>query len=139
MNSLLVKFNQLSNHPDLAKLLLRLGFGGMFLLHGINKIFVGTEFIQAKFIEFGMPGFFAQAVYLGEVVVPVLLIIGVLTRLSAFIGVGTCVFVTILMHSHNFFTLNQHGGWVVEGVAVYLVGFLAIMLLGSGKYALKAD
>lgn len=139
MNALINKFNQFVSHPDLAKFVLRIGFAGLFLLHGIHKIHGGVAFIEGKFLEFGMPAFFAYAVYLGEVVAPILIIIGLFTRLSAFVCVMTSVVVIILMHSHNFFSLTKVGAWSIEGIATFLCGFLAIMLLGSGKYALKAD
>lgn len=139
MNKLIQTFNQIVNQPDLAKLVLRIGFAGLFLLHGIHKLHSGVAFIEGKFLEFGLPTFFAYAVYLGEVIAPLFIIVGVLTRLSAFICVMTSVVVIILMHSHNFFSLTKVGAWSIEGIATFLCGFLAIMLLGSGKYALKAD
>ncbi|KGQ69483.1 DoxX subfamily protein [Chelonobacter oris] len=139
MNRLLTKFNQAVDHPELAKFLLRIGFSGMFLLHGVHKIFAGTAFIQGKFVELDLPGFFAYAAYIGEVVAPILIILGIFTRLSAFIAVGTSLIVILLMHSGDFFTLSRVGAWSVEGIATFLFGFLAIMLLGSGKYALKPN
>lgn len=139
MNALIDKFNQLVDGPDFAKLVLRIGFGGFFLLHGIHKLFGDLSFIEGKFVEFGMPAFFAYAVYLGEVVAPVLIIIGLWTRLSAFIGVASSVVIVILMHADHLFTLSKTGAWVIEPVGTFLVGFLAIMLLGSGKYAVKPD
>ena len=139
MNALINKFNQLVSQPDLAKLVLRIGFAGLFLLHGLHKMHHGVAFIEGKFLEFGLPSFFAYAVFLGEVAAPILIIIGLFTRLSAFVCVMTSVVVIILMHSHNFFSLTKVGAWSIEGIATFLCGFLAIMLLGSGKYALKQD
>ncbi|WP_373777674.1 DoxX family protein [Glaesserella sp.] len=139
MNSYIQKFNRFVSHPELAKLLLRIGFAGLFLFHGVHKIWGGVSFIEGKFIEIGLPGFFAYAVYLGEVISPILIMVGLFTRLNAFICVGTSVVVILLMHSTNFFTLTKVGAWSVEGIATFLFGFLAIMLFGSGKYAVKPD
>ena len=139
MHTLINKFNQMVNAPDVAKLILRIGFAGLFLLHGVHKIHGGVSFIEGKFISFGLPAFFAYAVYLGEVVAPTLIIIGFWTRLSAFVGVMTSIVIVILMHSANLFSLTKTGAWIIEPIATFLVGFLAIMLLGSGKYAIKAD
>lgn len=139
MNDLITKFNQACNQPDLAKLLLRIGFAGLFLFHGVHKIYGGTAFIQGLFTQHGLPAEFAYLVYLGEVIAPLAILIGVWTRLFAFLSVGTCVVVIWLMHTNDFFSLTKVGAWSVEGVATFLFGFLAIMLLGSGKYALKQD
>lgn len=139
MNTFIAKFNQICDAPDLAKLLLRIGFAGFFLFHGIHKIYGGTEFIQGLFTQNGLPASLAYLIYLGEVLAPIAMLIGVWTRFSAFIGVGTCVVVILLMHMNHFFTLTKVGAWVGEGVGTFLFGFLAIMFLGSGKYALKAD
>lgn len=139
MNALINKFNQIVDAPDAAKLILRLGFAGLFILHGIHKIYGGVDFIAGKFVEIGLPGFFAYSVYLGEVIAPFLIIIGIWTRLSAFICVMTSVVIIYLMHAAHLFTLAKTGTWIIEPVATFLFGFLAIMLLGSGKYAVKAD
>lgn len=139
MNDLIAKFNQACNQPDLAKLLLRIGFAGLFLFHGVHKIYAGTDFIQGLFTQNGLPASLAYLVYLGEVIAPLAILIGVWTRLFAFLSVGTCVVVVWLMHTHDFFSLTKVGAWSVEGVATFLFGFLAITLLGSGKYALKQD
>lgn len=139
MNDLIAKFNQACNQPDLAKLLLRIGFAGLFLFHGVHKIYGGTDFIQGLFTQHGLPASLAYLVYLGEVIAPLAILIGVWTRLFAFLSVGTCVVVVWLMHTNDFFTLTKVGAWSVEGVATFLFGFLAITLLGSGKYALKQD
>lgn len=139
MTAFISKFNQYCDMPDIAKLLLRIGFAGLFLFHGIHKIYGGTEFIQGLFMKNNLPAFFAYLIYLGEVIAPLAILVGFWTRFFAFIGVGTCVVVIGLMHLDHLFTLTPVGAWVIEGVATFLFGFLAIMLLGSGKYALKAD
>lgn len=136
---LLNAFNQAVNSPDLAKLLLRVSFSALFLLHGIHKLESGLGFIEGKFVEFGLPASLAYLTYIAEIVTPILMILGVFTRISAFVTAIGCVVIVVLMHSHDFFTLTRVGAWAVEGVATYLIGFTAITLLGSGKYALKAD
>lgn len=137
--NLLKTFNQAVNSPDFAKLFLRVTFSVMFLLHGIHKIESGVGFIEGKFIEFGLPGAFAYLAYIAEIITPILMILGVFTRISAFITAAGCVVIVIFMHSHDFFALTKVGAWAVEGIATYLFAFITIMLLGSGKYALKAD
>lgn len=138
MQALLNWLDSLLDKDDLGKLILRVSFGFMFLLHGIHKIFGGTEFIQGLFVQNGLPAFFAYGVYLGEVIVPVLIIIGLFTRLSAIVWVGTSLMVIWLMHADNLFTVDKVGAWAAEGIGVYLFAALAIMLIGPGKYALES-
>lgn len=133
------KFNQTMNNPELAKLILRLGFATMFLLHGVHKALHGTDFVQGLFTNLGLPAELAYLAYFGEVIAPIAIIAGVFTRLFASVCVGNCIVVMILMHSSDFFSLTKVGAWSVESIATFFVGFLAIMLLGSGKYAIKAD
>ncbi len=125
--------------PDIGKLVLRVGFALMFLLHGIHKIYGGTDSIQGLLVGHGLPAFIAYGVYLGEVVAPLLIIVGVFTRLSSIFVIGTCLVVIYLLHMNDFFSLNKFGGWAVEGIAVYLFAGIATLFLGSGKYALRPD
>ncbi len=138
MKVVIQNFNKLFDYDDLGKAILRISFGFMFLLHGIHKIFDGTAFIQGLFVDRGLPGFFAYGVYLGEVVVPILIILGLLTRISSIIWIGTSVVVVILMHSDNLFALNKVGAWVAEGIGVYLFAAITLLLTGAGKYSLDA-
>ncbi|EPF9727925.1 DoxX family protein [Vibrio fluvialis] len=137
MKALLNGLDSLLDKDDLGKLILRVSFSVMFLLHGIHKIYGGTEFIQGLFVKHGLPAFFAYGVYLGEVVVPILIILGVLTRLSCIVWIGTSLVVIWLMHADNLFTLNKVGAWAAEGIGVYLFVAIAITLMGPGKYALE--
>lgn len=137
--NLIKQFNQWVNHPDLAKLILRVGFSALLLFHGVHKIYDGTDFVQSLLVAHGLPTFIAYGVYVGEVIAPALMIVGIYTRLSAFIGIGTCGFIIYLAYIEPFFTLNEHGAWSLEPVAVYLFAFLAVMFAGSGKYAIKPD
>ncbi|AIW19548.1 DoxX family protein [Vibrio coralliilyticus] len=125
------------DYPDLGKLILRVSFSLMFLLHGAHKIYAGTDFIQGLFLDVGLPAFFAYGVYLGEVVAPILIILGIYTRLSSVLVMGTCVVVIGLMHTGDFFSLNQYGAWAVEDVGTYLFASIGVMLLGSGRHAVK--
>lgn len=139
MNALIKEFDRKVSNPDIGKLVLRVSFAFMFLLHGIHKIYGGTDFIQGLFVQHGLPAFFAYAVYIGEVLVPIVLILGVYTRLASVVFIGNCLVVLWLMHSGNFFALNKVGAWAAEGIGVYLFASIAILFLGSGKYALRPD
>lgn len=128
---------------NLGKLVLRLSVGGMLLTHGISKIqtFESTlAWIQGVVSALGLPEFMAYGVFLGEVVAPVLLILGVLPRLSS-LAIMATMSVAILSHTIGengkaLFSLGDFGGWNYELQGLYLFGALAIFIMGSGKIAL---
>ncbi len=123
----------------IAKLLLRLTVGILVLLHGTAKIInPGTlEHIGQNLSDIGLPSLLAYAVYLGEVLGPLMIIFGFNTRTGALLVVINMVFAVILVHSHQLLQLTNHGGWALELQGLYLFGALTIALLGSGKYAIK--
>lgn len=137
--TILIKFNQVVDMPELAKFILRVGFAVLFLLHGLHKMQTGVDFVGSKFVEFGLSASFAYLAYIAEVVAPILMILGIFTRLAAFFAASGAVVIMILMHFNDFFSLTNVGAWSVESIATFFFGFVVVMLLGSGKYALKAD
>lgn len=127
---------KLTKNIDLGLLILRVAIGLMMLLHGIEK-FKGVSFIEGMLIAKGLPAFIAYGVYVTEIVAPLLLIVGYRTRLAGVVyilGVLTAIF---LVHAKDIFTLNQHGGWGIELLGLYLFSALAILFTGAGKYAVS--
>lgn len=49
------------------------------------------------------------------------------------------LFALVLTHRAELFTLTEMGGWALELQAFFLFSGLAILLLGSGRLALKPD
>lgn len=139
MNGLIDRLESKLDFPDIGKLILRVSFSIMLLLHGAHKVYAGTDFIQGLFTNLGLPAFFAYAVYIGEVVAPILVALGIYTRLASTFMIGTCLVVIGLLHLGDFFTLDKFGAWAVEGIATYLFASIAILLLGPGKYALRPE
>ncbi len=63
---------------DTGKLILRLTLGILILLHGLFKITGGgVGGIGGMLSSHGLPGFLAYGVYIGEILAPVLLIVGI--------------------------------------------------------------
>lgn len=122
-------FIRATSHPDFGKLLLRLTFGILMLFHGV-------DWISAMLIAKGLPGFIAYGVFIGEIVTPVMIIIGLFTRQAAFIYAFNLLVATLLVGMDKFFTLTKVGAWGLENEALYFLGGLCIMFLGAGKYAL---
>lgn len=121
---------------DLGKLLLRLVLGALILLHGVSKVLSGPAFIVGLVTKMGLPQPVAYLVYVGEVLAPVLLILGVWTRPAALIIVINMVVAIWLAHTSQFFTLSQSGGWALELQGMFFVTALAIALLGAGRYSI---
>ena len=121
---------------DAGKLLLRLTVGILLLLHGLAKVASGPDMIVGMVEKVGLPGSFGYAVYLGEVVAPLALILGVWTRIAALVVVANMAVAIALVHMGELFTRNQGGGWSLELQAFFLFTALAIALIGPGRYAL---
>jgi putative oxidoreductase len=124
-------------HPDIGKLILRLSLGGMMLLHGIAKLNHGMGWIGDSLSRHGLPEFLAYGVFVGEIAAPIMVIIGLYTRVGAGLMVINMLFALFLAHSGQILSLGSHGGWAIELQAFYLFTALAIAFLGAGRFALK--
>lgn len=118
---------------DIGKLVLRLSVGVLMLLHGIFKLQNGIDGIAGMLASQGLPTFIAYGVYLGEVLGPVLVILGFYTRIGALLMVGNMLVALGLAHANELFELGKMGGWAVETQGLFLFGSVAIALLGAGK------
>jgi putative oxidoreductase len=126
---------------DIGKLVLRLTTGILMLFHGVAKALHtdSLSFIQTRLADFGLPQLIAYGVYVGEILAPAMVILGIFSRIGGLIIVGNMVFAIMLAHSAHLFLLTEHGGWRLELQGFYLLCGLAIAFMGSGKFAIKAD
>lgn len=127
---------------DIAKLLLRLLLAGTMLFHGIAKVTnpAAIEYIQAGLTERGVPGFIAYGVFIGELVAPAFLVIGLFTRAAAALVTVTMIFALWLVHSADLFAVTDHGIWAIELQMYFLVTSIVIALIGGGRLAIfKGD
>jgi len=121
----------------LAKLLLRVSVGGLMLFHGISKLHHGAGGIISNVQSHGLPAAFAYGVYLGEVVGPVLMIIGWATSVAAGLVAFDMIVAVWLAHAGQLFALGKAGGYALELQALYFFGAVAVALLGPGHYSLS--
>lgn len=126
------------NNQDFGKLILRLALGLFVLLHGVAKITGGIGFITQVVQDAGMPGFVAYGVYVGEIVAPVLVILGLHARIGAALIALNMLFAIFLVHSAELFALGQTGGWALELQGMFLFGAIAIALLGPGRFSVNS-
>lgn len=128
-------------NPDTGKLILRLCVAGLMLFHGLAKLMHpgSLDFIAGMLAGFGLPAILAYGVYIGEVVAPLMVLAGYKTRLGALLMTVNMLFALVLAHTGDFFSLSEHGGWMVELQMFYLLSSLSIVFLGSGSLAVKPD
>ncbi|WP_150452536.1 DoxX family protein [Arenibacter lacus] len=124
-------------NTDLGIFILRLSLGVLMLLHGIAKLIYGIDPLIGMMDQFGIPGFFAYGVYVGEVIAPIMLIVGYRTKIAALLYVATMLVAIFLAHPADILALTQSGGWAIELQALYLFGPLALFFTGGGKMALS--
>jgi putative oxidoreductase len=119
-------------------LILRLVLGITVLLHGIAKLTGGIGFISSVVAKAGLPAFVAYGVYVGEVIAPVLVILGWYSRVGAVIVAVNMLFAIALVHAGQVFALGQNGGWALELQAMLLFTAAAVALLGPGRFAINS-
>ncbi|MBW8371692.1 MAG: DoxX family protein [Thiobacillus sp.] len=122
---------------DTGKLVLRLTLGVLILLHGIAKLTHGIDPIQGMVAGMGMPVFFAYGVFAGEVLGPLLLIIGFYARIGAALIAINMLFAIALAHTSELTSLNQTGGWALELQGMFLFSAIALVLLGPGRFGVN--
>ncbi|HDC4406271.1 TPA: DoxX family protein [Enterobacter cloacae] len=135
VKSLLIAVNEKLMCDDLGKLLLRLAVGGLMLFHGLHKLFGGVGFIGGLLVEKGLPGFIAYGVLIGEVVAPILIIVGLFTRPAALVLAFTMIVAWLMVGTGKTFALDAVGAWAIESLVYFFIGSLAVAFLGAGRYA----
>ncbi|GEN24225.1 GntR family transcriptional regulator [Halomonas cupida] len=125
----------------LGKLVLRLALGTMILLHGINKLINpgSLTWISDTLASHGLPTVLAYGVLLGEVIAPLMAILGWNARIAGLLIAGNMLVAIYLSHMSELFTLTSSGGWALELQGMFLFGAIALMFLGSGRMAIKPD
>lgn len=121
---------------DTGKLILRLSLGILILLHGLSKLNTGVGGIAGMLASHGLPGFLAYFVYVGEIVGPLLVILGIYARLGGLIIAGNMAVAILLVHMGQFYSRNSTGGWELELQGMFLFGALAVFFLGAGRFSL---
>ncbi len=131
--------NNLENtqNKNIGLLIQRISIGLLILLHGIANLTSDYSFIKSLLKGFGVPEFVAYSVFVGEIIAPILLILGWRTKMASLLLFFNMLTAIIMAHSADIFTLNQFGGWGIELQGLYLFGALQLVLLGAGEYAVS--
>jgi putative oxidoreductase len=117
------------NVSDWSLLILRIGFAGMMLTHGIPKI----NMLFESPIKFADPLGLGETTTLiltiiGEVIAPVLILIGFKTKLASIPAIITMVVAAFVVHANDPIDVK-------EKALLYLIAFIAIFMQGAGKFS----
>lgn len=120
----------MKKNVDLGLLVLRVGFSAMMLSHGIPKLMSlleGNTNVVGD--PFGLGGLITSIlVIIGEVIAPVLILIGLKTRLAAIPAIITMAIAAFYIHGSDPLAKK-------ELALLYLFAFLAIALMGAGRFS----
>lgn len=119
---------------NIGKLILRVTVGGLMLFHGVSKIIHGVAWMQGPLGALHLPFFIAYGSYIGEVVAPVLIILGILTRASGLV-LSFDLVVAFILVSHSRFLTLMGGGWGMQPDAFFFLTGITIFFLGAGKFS----
>ncbi len=122
---------------NIGLLLLRSTIGILILFHGIANMTSGYSFIRSLLEGSQIPSVLAYGVFIGEIIAPILIVIGYRTKLTSLIIAFNFLIAILLAHSSDIFTLNQYGGWGIELQALYLLGAMTLFFTGAGRYAIS--
>jgi len=124
---------------NIGLLILRLSIGGLMLFHGYHKLIHGIDGLVGMFSSKGFPGGIAYAVFLGELLAPILIIVGYRTKLASLFVVATMLVAMFVVHADDLLKIGDHGEWGVELIGLYLFGAMSIFFLGAGKFAVSSS
>src|SRR5512146_2036707 len=110
---------------DMGKLSLRMAAGGILLFHGIFKLTHGVDWIKGPLAAHGLPGFLAYGAYVGEILAPILIILGYRTRVAALVVVFDILMAIFLVLRQQIFAVKEMGGgWAIEIEAFLILASL---------------
>jgi putative oxidoreductase len=122
---------------DAGKLILRLTVAGLLLFHGVHKTLHGIGDIKEDLAEKGVPLLCAYGVYLGELAAPLLVLAGWMSRPAALMLAFNMVVAISIEHMGDIARIGRHGEWGIELQLLFLLGGVAVALLGPGRFSVS--
>lgn len=120
-------------------LLLRVSIAFTMLIYGISKLTFGIDYIKDLVSQYGLPTFISYGVFIGEILAPILIIIGFRTKLAGLVFAVNCFVAIIMDRFPDVLSLNEHGGWAIGLIFIYMMFGIAMFFTGSGKHALSTN
>jgi putative oxidoreductase len=121
---------------DIGKLIARLSVSVLLLFHGVHKLLFGIEPIKQIATGHHLPEAWAYSVYLGELVGPLLVAIGLFSRIGGAMIMINMLVAVYFTEMHSLLAVNPQGGYALELEVFYLIGGLCVMLSGAGRFSL---
>ena len=128
--------NALFDQPRFGTILLRWTLAILMIFHGWAKVTGGVSGIEGMLVGKGLPGFIAYGVYIGELVAPLFLLIGLWVVPAALVIAINMAVAVALAHSTHFMDITATGGWRLELQAFFFMTALVVALthrLGPNK------
>lgn len=121
----------MKRNSDLGLLILRVGISILLLTHGYPKL---MKFVDGNMEIVGDPigvGALISSilVLVGEFIAPVLVLIGLKSRISALLAAVTMAVAAFVAHAGD--PIAQK-----EKALLFLIGFLCIAIMGAGRFSL---
>ncbi|WP_421807527.1 DoxX family protein [Flagellimonas sp.] len=129
----------MKRNKNVAILLFRISIPFTMLIYGIDKITNGTGFIGSLLDAYNLPSFLVYGVFIGEIIAPIMLLLGYRSRLAGLLFAFNCLLAILMAQIQYFFTLNQFGGWTLDLLFIYLVAGIAFFYSGAGKHAISTS
>lgn len=127
-----------SGWDDLGKLILRLTVACLLVFHGIAKVKGGIGWMAGVLASHHLPAFAGYGTYVAEIVAPILLILGILTRPAALVIAFDLFMALVLVIGGKTFRPSERGGGLGGEVELFfLLASVAIFFMGSGRYAVS--
>ncbi len=123
------------NDNDFGKLIFRITIAVLLFFHGYAKITYGLGFIEDALYANNLPIFLSYFVYVGEILAPLLIIIGYKTKLAATIIIFSMLFAIYLVFPNDLTTVTSKGTLKLELTYFYIFTSLSLIFLGAGKYS----
>ena len=124
------------NSTEIAKLFLRISLGVLILFHGIHKVIHGIGGVKALLSSSDIPTILAYGVYLGELIAPIFIILGLYARVAALVLAFDMLMAIFLAYGFSF-SLAKYGGLTFESPLIFMIMSISVALLGSGKYGVN--
>jgi len=126
----LFKVEHHSTNINMALLILRVSLGILMLVHGLPKM---LSLFSGEPVQFpaliGSPELSLSLAVFAEVICSVLILIGLGTRLATIPLIITMLVAVLYIHGSDPFVKQEIG-------LHYLIGYLVLLLTGSGKFSL---
>jgi len=131
-----IRLSFLDKYRDVGLLILRIGIGIMFILHGYPKLVGGPKYWEQLGLAMGNLDIHFLPVFWGFMSAVTECFGGLFIALGFFFRI-TCIFLTINMIVAVSFHIGRHDSLNVASHAIEVgVLFLSLIITGSGKYCL---